>query len=79
VYARFGGHAGGTFHALTIVVTASIDRQLRTLGEKALVWGRETVLSTATERVGTLPRSAPKTASCPSNSAITSATDWSYA
>jgi hypothetical protein len=36
-----------------VVVTGSIDRQFRTLDEKALVWGRETVLSTATEHVGT--------------------------
>jgi hypothetical protein len=36
-----------------VAVTASIDRQVRTLDEKALVWGRESVLSTATERVGT--------------------------
>ena len=35
-----------------VAVTASIDRQVRTLDEKALAWGSEKVLSTATERVG---------------------------
>ncbi|HPD15699.1 MAG TPA: hypothetical protein PLE19_12155 [Planctomycetota bacterium] len=35
-----------------VVVTATIDRQVRQLDEKALVWGREKVLSTATTRVG---------------------------
>jgi len=35
-----------------VAVTASIDRDVRKLDEKALVWGREKVLSTATERVG---------------------------
>ena len=35
-----------------VVVTATIDREVRKLDEKALVWGREKVLSTATERVG---------------------------
>jgi D-amino peptidase len=35
-----------------VAVTVTIDRQLRKLDEKALVWGREEVLSTATERVG---------------------------
>jgi len=38
---------------LEVAVTATIDRQVRTLDEKALVWGREEVLSTTTERVGT--------------------------
>ena len=36
-----------------VAVTVTIDRQVRTLDEKALVWGREKVLSTTTERVGT--------------------------
>ena len=36
-----------------VAVTATIDRQVRKLDEKALVWGRENVLSTAPERVGT--------------------------
>jgi len=36
-----------------VAVTATIDRQVRTLDEKALVWGNEKVLATTTERVGT--------------------------
>jgi hypothetical protein len=36
-----------------VAVTATIDRDLRKLDEKALAWGREKVLSTATQRVGT--------------------------
>jgi len=36
-----------------VAVTATIDRQVRTLDQKALIWGRENVLSTTTERVGT--------------------------
>ena len=35
-----------------IAITTTIDRPVRTLDEKALVWGREEVLSTSTERVG---------------------------
>ena len=35
-----------------VAVTATIDREARVLDEKALVWGREKVLSTASERVG---------------------------
>jgi hypothetical protein len=35
-----------------VAVTATIDRELRKLDEKALVWGREKVLSTALERIG---------------------------
>jgi len=35
-----------------VAVTVTIDRQVRKLDEKALVWGRENVLSTAAERVG---------------------------
>ena len=37
---------------VAVAVTATIDREVRKLDEKALVWGREKVLSTATERVG---------------------------
>jgi len=49
---KFGGipQAAGKVEA---AVTATIDRQVRKLDEKALVWGRENVLSTATQRVGT--------------------------
>jgi hypothetical protein len=36
-----------------VTVTVTIDREVRKLDEKALVWGRESVLSTATKRVGT--------------------------
>jgi len=36
-----------------VAVSATIDRQVRKLDEKALVWGNEKVLSTTTERVGT--------------------------
>ena len=36
-----------------MTVTVTIDREVRKLDEKALVWGRENVLSTATKRVGT--------------------------
>ena len=36
-----------------VSVTATIDRQVRKLDPKALVWGREKVLSTTAERVGT--------------------------
>jgi len=35
-----------------VVVTATIDRQVRLLDEKALVWGREKVLSTTPKRIG---------------------------
>jgi hypothetical protein len=35
-----------------VTVTATIDREVRTLDEKSLVWGREKVLSTGTKRVG---------------------------
>ncbi|MBL7223818.1 MAG: hypothetical protein ISS72_08195 [Candidatus Brocadiae bacterium] len=35
-----------------VAVTATIDREARKLDEKALVWGSEKILSTATERVG---------------------------
>jgi len=35
-----------------VAVVATIDREARKLDEKALVWGREKVLSSATERVG---------------------------
>ena len=36
-----------------VAVTATIDREVRKLDEKVLVWGNEKVLSTTTERVGT--------------------------
>ncbi len=36
-----------------VVVAVTLEREVRKLAEKALVWGREEVLSTATERVGT--------------------------
>lgn len=36
-----------------VAITATIDRQVRKLDEKALVWGNEKVLATTTERVGT--------------------------
>jgi len=36
-----------------VTVTATIDRKVRKLDEKALVWGNEKVLATNTERVGT--------------------------
>lgn len=35
-----------------VTVISTIDRQVRQLDEKALVWGNEKILSTATERVG---------------------------
>jgi hypothetical protein len=35
-----------------VAVAASIDREVRKLDEKVLVWGNEKVLATATERVG---------------------------
>ena len=35
-----------------VVVTAAIDRAVRKLDEKALIWGREVVVSVSTERVG---------------------------
>jgi hypothetical protein len=49
------GVLAGTPSALgrvEVVVSATIDRQVRELNEKALIWGREEVLSTDTERVG---------------------------
>jgi hypothetical protein len=36
-----------------IIVTATIDREVRTLDERALSWGQEKVLSTRMQRVGT--------------------------
>jgi hypothetical protein len=36
-----------------VTVAATIDRKVRKLDEKALVWGNEKVLATSTERVGT--------------------------
>ena len=38
---------------VAVTVTATIDRQVRELDQKALVWGREDVTSESTERVGT--------------------------
>lgn len=35
-----------------VAVTVTIDREVRKLDEKALIWGRENVLSTTTERIG---------------------------
>ena len=35
-----------------VALTAAINRQVRTLDEKALIWGAEKVLSTASERLG---------------------------
>ena len=35
-----------------VVVTASIDREVRKLDEKVLIWGNEKVVATNTERVG---------------------------
>ena len=40
--------------AVEVAVTATIDRDVRKLDEKALAWGREEVLSTATERIGSV-------------------------
>lgn len=36
-----------------VTVTVTIDRKVRKLDEKALLWGHEKVLATNTERVGT--------------------------
>jgi hypothetical protein len=36
-----------------VTVTVTLEREVRKLDEKALIWGREKVLSTATEVVGT--------------------------
>jgi len=36
-----------------VAVSATIDREVRKLDEKALVWGNEKVLATTTQRVGT--------------------------
>jgi len=36
-----------------VEVSATIDREVRKLDEKTLIWGREKVLETTTERVGT--------------------------
>ena len=35
-----------------VTVTAAIDREVRKLDEKVLVWGNEKVLSTSTDRLG---------------------------
>ncbi len=37
---------------VAVAVTVTIDRQVRQLDEKALIWGREKVLGTTTQRVG---------------------------
>jgi hypothetical protein len=37
---------------VAVVVTATIDRQVRKLDERALSWGLEKILSTTTQRVG---------------------------
>jgi hypothetical protein len=50
------GVASGTPDAagkVEVAVTVTIDREVRSLDEKALAWGNEKVLSTTTERVGT--------------------------
>ena len=39
--------------SVQVAISATIDRQVRKLDEKALVWGSEKVLATNTERVGT--------------------------
>jgi hypothetical protein len=36
-----------------VTVTATINRQVRKLDEKALAWGFEKVLATTTQRIGT--------------------------
>jgi hypothetical protein len=41
----------------SVSVTATIDRQMRTLDEKALIWGNEKVLGTRTERIGSATQS----------------------
>ena len=38
---------------IVIIVTATIDREIRKLDERALSWGQEKTLSTSTQRVGT--------------------------
>jgi hypothetical protein len=38
---------------VTVVVTATIDREVRTLDARALSWGHEKVLSQDTQRLGT--------------------------
>jgi len=45
---RLGGH---TWPQNPMMLNGLLD-EVRKLDEKALVWGREKVLSTATERVG---------------------------
>jgi hypothetical protein len=37
---------------VVIAVTATIDREVRKLDERALSWGQEKILSTSTQRVG---------------------------
>jgi hypothetical protein len=38
---------------VVVIVTATIDREVRQLDERALSWGQEKTLSTSTQRVGT--------------------------
>jgi hypothetical protein len=42
---------------VAIIVTATIDRELRKLDERALSWGQEKMLSTSKQRVGTATQS----------------------
>jgi hypothetical protein len=49
------GMLSGTPNAIgnvEVVLSATINRQVRKLDEKALIWGNEKVLSTALERFG---------------------------
>ena len=39
---------------VSVAVSATIDREVRNLDEKALVWGNEKVLAPTIERVGTV-------------------------
>ncbi len=38
---------------VAVAVTATIDREVRKLDERALSWGQEKMLSTSIQRVGT--------------------------
>ena len=42
---------------VVIIVTATIDREVRKLDERALSWGLEKTLSTRTQRVGAATQS----------------------
>ncbi len=35
-----------------VVITVTIDREMRKLGDIALSWGREEIIDTVTERIG---------------------------